>query len=79
MCTKPQNSDQILLLELHTLHLLRNMALYTWHSRVRASAGPPSVFKIIIRNLQRSKNIDWACVLMSYNSDQIFIARVTYP
>ena len=50
-----------LLLELGTLDLLRNMALYTWHSRVHVSTTPPTVFKIMIRNLPQSKNIGWAC------------------
>ena len=30
-------------------------------------------------NLQQSNNIGGACALRSQNSDQIFIARVTYP
>ena len=37
-----------LLLELHTLDLLRNMASYTWHSRFRVPATSPAVFKIMI-------------------------------
>ena len=48
------------LLELRTLDLLRNMALYTWRSRVRVSATPSTVFKIMIRLLQQSKKISWA-------------------
>ena len=32
-------SDQILLLELHALDLLRNKALYIWHGRVRVSGN----------------------------------------
>ena len=48
-----------LLLQLHTLDLLRNFALYTWHSRVCVSATS-TVFEIMIRNLQLSKNVDWA-------------------
>ena len=50
-----------LLLELRTLYLLRNMALYTWHSRVHVSTTPTTVFKIMVRNLQQSKNIAWTC------------------
>ena len=52
---------KFLLLELYTLDLLRNMALYTWHSRVYVSATP-KVFKITIRNLQQSKAIGLAWV-----------------
>ena len=43
-------------LEKHTLDLLRNFALYTWHSTVGVLTTP-TVFKIMIRNLQQSKNI----------------------
>ena len=56
------------LLELHTLDLLTDMALYTWHSSVGVSATP-TVFKIMYRNLQQSKNIGWVCALRSQNSD----------
>ena len=48
-----------LLLVLHTHDLLRNMAMYTWHSRAHVSGTPLTVFKIMLRNLQQSKNIGW--------------------
>ena len=38
----------LLIPELHTLDLLRNSALYTWHSRVCVSATSSTVFKIMI-------------------------------
>ena len=47
---------KFLLLELHTLDLFRNTALYTWHSNVCVSPTS-TVFKIMIRNMQQSKNI----------------------
>ena len=60
-CAQSQNSDNFLLLVMYTLDFLRNMALlYTWHSRVRVSATY-TVFKIMIWNLQQSKNIGRAC------------------
>ena len=51
---------QFFLLELHTLDLLRNFVLYTWHSRVCVSAAS-TVFKVMIQNLQQSQNIGRAC------------------
>ena len=33
------HKDKLLLLELQTLELLRNFALYTWHSRVHFTHG----------------------------------------
>ena len=62
---------KILLIELHTLDFLRKFVLYTWHSRVNVFAAS-TVFKIIIWNLQQSKNIGWACALRPQNSDKIF-------
>ena len=42
---------KLLLVELHTLDLLRKIS-YIWNSRVRISTAPSTVFKIIIGNLQ---------------------------
>ena len=52
---------ELLLVELPTLDLLRKFVLCTWHSRVQISAISPTVFKIMIRNLQQSKNIGLGC------------------
>ena len=42
---------KFLLLELHTLGLLRNMALYTCQSSVHVSATPSTIFKVMVGNL----------------------------
>ena len=47
MYIKVQNSAQILLLELHTLDLLKKIVLYTMHSRIGVSTTS-TVFKIMI-------------------------------
>ena len=48
---------ELLLIELYTLDLRRKFILYTWQSRACVSATP-SVFKVMVRNLHHSKDID---------------------
>ena len=52
MRKRSQNSNQIFIARV-TLDLLRNMALYTGHSRVCVSATPPTVFKIMIETCSK--------------------------
>ena len=49
------------------MELFRNFALYEWHSRVSVSSTS-TVVKIIIQNLQQSKNLGRAYVLKGHRT-----------